>query len=222
MKNKFIALVPMKAHSERVKNKNIRDMCGKPLFYYIIETLHNCNNMGKIVVDTDSAIIKEKLRADFKDVVILDRPEKLRGGHIPMNSIIAYDLQHIKGNYFLQTHCTNPLLTPQTIDKAIELFLSLHNYDSLFSVNRIQRRCYDSKGNPINHDLKIMQRTQDLTPIYEENSCIFLFTRKSFEIGNNRIGKNPYMFEVDKEESMDIDDEFDFELVKCIMCMRKK
>lgn len=217
MKNKFIALVPMKAHSERVKNKNIRDMCGKPLFYYIIENLHKCNNIDKIVVDTDSVIIKEKLRTDFGDVVVLDRPEELRDGLTPMNSIIEHDLKQIKGDYFLQTHTTNPLLKPETIDKSIELFLKLKDHDSLFSVNRIQKRCYDSKGNPINHDLKIMLRTQDLTPVYEENSCIFLFTRKSFEIENNRIGGNPYMFEMDIEESMDIDEEFDFELVKCVI-----
>ena len=218
--DKFIALVPMKAYSERVKNKNIRDMCGKPLFYYIIETLHECNHIEKIVVDTDSEFIKEKLRTNFSEVIILDRPKELRDGHTPMNSIIAYDLKNIKGDYFLQTHATNPLLKSQTIDKAIELFLSLGGYDSLFSVNRIQKRCYDSKGKPINHDLRTMHRTQDLTPIYEENSCIFLFTRKSFELENNRIGRKPYLFEIDKRESMDIDDEFDFTLVKNIMSMK--
>lgn len=221
MKPKFTALVPMKAHSERVKNKNIRDMCGKPLFYYIIETLQKCNNVDTIVVDTDSDIIKEKLRADFGDVVVLDRPEDLRDGHTPMNSIIAHDLKHIEGDNFLQTHSTNPLLRPQTIDKAIELFLSLRGHDSLFSVNRIQKRCYDPEGRPINHDLRVMLRTQDLTPVYEENSCIFLFTRKSFELENNRIGRNPFMFEMDKEESLDIDEEFDFELVRCVIQNQK-
>ena len=67
MKNKFIALIPMKACSERVKNKNIRDICGKPLFYYIIETLHNYNNVDKIVVDTGSAactVLAEVMRRD--------------------------------------------------------------------------------------------------------------------------------------------------------------
>lgn len=217
MKPKFMALVPMKAHSERVKEKNIRDMCGKPLFYYIIETLQKCNNVDKIIVDTDSDIIKEKLITDFRDVIVLDRPQDLRDGNTPMNSIIAHDLKHIKGDYFLQTHSTNPLLLPQTIDKAIDIFLSMSEQDSLFSVNRIQKRCYDSKGKPINHDLSVMLRTQDLTPIYEENSCIFLFTRESFELENNRIGRTPYLFEISNEESMDIDEELDFELVKCMI-----
>jgi CMP-N-acetylneuraminic acid synthetase len=211
----------MKAYSERVKNKNIRDLCGKPLFYYILETLQECDNVEKIIVDTDSDIIKEKINSDFEKIIVLDRPEELRGGHVPMNSIIAHDLKHASGDYFLQTHSTNPLLKPQTIDESIELFLKRSEHDSLFSVNKILKRCYDSKGNPINHDLKIMERTQDLTPIYEENSCIFLFTRKSFELDNNRVGKTPYLFEIGKEESMDIDDEFDFELVKSLISIRK-
>lgn len=214
---KFTALVPMKAHSERVNNKNIRDMCGKPLFYYIIQTLQKCHNIDKIVVNTDSDIIKEKIRNDFPDVIILDRPEELRGDFVPMNSIIEHDLNKIEGDYFFQTHSTNPLLRPETIDKSIELLLSMSEYDSLFSVNKMQKRYFDSKCRPINHDLSVMQRSQDLDPIYEENSCIFLFTRKSFGFEKNRIGKNPYMFEIDREEAMDIDEEFDFKLVECII-----
>lgn len=220
--NKFIALVPMKANSERVKNKNIREMCGMPLFYHIIKTLQKCRNVEKIVVDTDSDVIKEKLRSDFKDIIIIDRPEHLRDGLTPMNSVIAHDLTKVEGDYFLQTHATNPLLRPETIDKAIDLFLSLQNHDSLFSVNRIQKRCYDLEGNPINHDLKVMLRTQDLPPVYEENSCIFLFTRGSFERDNNRVGRNPYLFEIDKEEAMDVDDEFDFQIVNFLIGNQEK
>lgn len=210
----------MKSHSERVKNKNTRDLCGKPLFYYILETLEKCHNISKIVVDTDSDMIKEKLSTDFKNVVILNRLSSLCGDLIPMNAIIAHDLKYVEGDYFLQTHATNPFLHQQTIDDAIRFFLSKPKYDSLFSVNKIQKRYYDLNAKPINHDLKIMLRSQDFTPLYEENSCIFLFSRKSFELENNRIGRVPYMFQINKEESIDIDDEFDFELASCLIQKR--
>jgi len=218
---KFTALVPMKAHSVRVKNKNIRKLAGQPLFYYILKTLRKCRHVSEIYVNTDSDLIKKYVRRDFENVKIIDRPEHLRGDSVPMNRIIEYDLTQIEGNYFLQTHSTNPLLKSKTIEKAMEFFLSHREYDSLFSVTRMQKRFYDSGGKPVNHDPRVLLNTQELEPLFEENSCIYLFTRKSFEAENTRIGRKPCMFEIDREESMDIDDEFDFKLAEHIMHMRK-
>jgi len=216
--DKFVALVPMKAHSERVKNKNILEIGGKPLFYYILETLEDCEYISEICVDTDSPVIKDKIKHDFRNVKIIDRPANLVSNSVSMNQIIAHDLTQVKGEHFLQTHATNPLLKPETIARAIEFFLSHKEYDSLFSVTRLQKRLYNSKGKPLNHEIGKMLNTQDLEPIYEENSCVFLFSRSSFNSnGRNRIGKKPGMFEISKEESIDIDDEFDFKLSKMLI-----
>lgn len=219
--DKFIALVPMKSHSVRVKSKNIREMAGRPLFYYILETLEKCKHISSIYVNTDSNIIKDLIRKDFKDINIIYRPENLRGDSVPMNDIINYDLSQVEGDYFIQTHSTNPLLKSKTIDEAIEFFISQRKYDSLFSVTKLQKRFYDLDGNPINHDPKKLINTQELPSLFEENSCMYIFTRKSFEANGHRIGKKPYMFEIDKIEAIDIDDEFDFELVKNIICTQK-
>ncbi|MDY6866067.1 MAG: acylneuraminate cytidylyltransferase family protein, partial [Halobacteriota archaeon] len=150
---KFIALVPMKAHSERVKNKNIRDLAGSPLYHYILNTLQKCNSISHIYVNTDSDIIKEGIHRDFKNVNVIDRPKHLRGDSISMNEIIGYDLSEVKGDYFLQTHSTNPLLKAGTIESAIDFFLTHSDYDSLFTVTRQLKRYYDLEGNPINHDM---------------------------------------------------------------------
>jgi len=213
---KFIALVPMKANSVRVRNKNIRDLSGFPLFYHIIKTLERCRNVSGIYVNTDSEIIKEQISKDFKNVNIIDRPEHLRLPAISMNEIIAYDLTKVQEDYFIQTHATNPLLKSETIDKAIEVFTSQNKHDTLFSVTKILKRFYNQKGSPINHNIKILLDTQNLEPLFEENSCIYIFTRQSFERSRNRIGINPLMYEIEKLEAVDIDDEYDFFLVKQI------
>lgn len=216
--NKFVALVPMKAHSERVRNKNIRDLHNKPLFYYILETLKKCSRISQVYVDTDSDIIKEMILSDFENVQIIDRPEYLIGDSVSMNEIIGYDLTQIDTDYFLQTHSTNPLLAVGSIENAIDLFINNKEYDSLFSVTRVLKRYYNSNVEPIHHDIDKLIKTQDLEPLFEENSCIYLFTKQSFEANKNRrIGKNPYMFEINKIESMDIDDEIDFKIVEKIM-----
>lgn len=218
--NKFIALVPMKAHSVRVKNKNIREIAGLPLFHYILKTLEKCRNISGIYVDTDSDNIKTGINGYFKEVNIIDRPAHLIGDSISMNEIIEYDISQIKGDFFLQTHSTNPLLKAETIDKAIDFYLAHPEYDSLFSVTKMLKRYYDAKGNPVNHDISKLINTQQLTPLFEENSNIYLFTRKSFEYRKNRIGKTPSMFEISKEEAIDIDDEFEFEQVETLINRR--
>ena len=129
-----------------------------------------------------------------------------------MNKIIEYDLTKSDGEYFIQTHSTNPLLKSVTIDKAIEQFFNnIQKHDSLFSVTRVQTRFYDKDINPINHNPKELKRTQDLDPYYEENSNFYIFSKSSFKSSNNeRIGNKPNFYVMNKIESIDIDDENDF------------
>jgi CMP-N-acetylneuraminic acid synthetase len=221
-KSEIIALVPMKGHSERVPGKNMRLLYGRPLFHWVIMSLQNSKYITKVIIDTDSQEIAQSALESFERVRIIDRPEAIRGDFVSMNVIIAYDLSQIEGEHFLQTHSTNPLLTIATIDKAIECyFKSLKTFDSLFSVTRHHVRLYWQDGRPINHNPKDLIPTQDLSPVYEENSNFYIFSRKSFsQSENRRIGLSSRMFEMDKLESVDIDEEQDFKLAEILLKSR--
>lgn len=212
------ALVPMKGHSERVPNKNLRSFCSKPLCHWILWSLQTSSYVKDIVVDTDSLEIVKYVQENFQEVKILDRPNEIRGDFVSMNPIIEYDLSQIEGDYFLQTHSTNPLLKRETIDNCIALYFDcLGNYDSLFTVTRHNARFYWVDGRPINHDPHEMLRTQDLPAILEENSNLYIFSRESFEqSGKRRIGLKPYMLEIDKLQAIDIDEEEDFILAELL------
>ena len=177
-----------------------------------------------IVIDTDSGDIFEDVNNNFINIRIIERPVELQGDFVEMNDIIAYDLSEIEGEYFLQTHSTNPLLTNSTINDAINIFFqNLDKYDSLFTVTRLQARYYNESGIPINHNLNELIRTQDLTPIFQENSNLYIFSKTSFKkAGNKRIGLKPYMYEMDKIEATDIDDMKDFILAEALMKTRNK
>ena len=210
---KIVALLPMRHTSERVPGKNYRSFCGKPLFHHVLNSLLNCSLISETVIDTDSDTIKEDVRKNFSNVIIVDRPEHLRDGNIPMNDVLLYDVHQIEADFYLQTHSTNPLLRTHTITNAIQLFLkSYPAYDSLFSVTGVQTRLWDSMSRAINHNPAILLRTQDLPPLYEENSCIYIFSREILESRRNRIGYRPLLFEMDRNESWDIDEELDFEI----------
>ena len=223
MGNKIAALIPMRHKSERVSEKNFRSFDGLPLYHYIISTLLECPLISEIVIDTDSPFILDDAAKNFPTVHLIKRPEHLRAGDIPMNTILLHDVTRIEADWYLQTHSTNPLLRTETITTAINTFLSkLPEYDSLFSVTRIQSRFWDAHARPVNHNPSILLRTQDLPPIFEENSNIYIFNRKNLESRSNRIGKRPLMFEIDRLEALDIDEELDFLIAEFLYKQRRK
>jgi CMP-N-acetylneuraminic acid synthetase len=135
----------------------------------------------------------------------------------PMNDVLLHDVEQIDAEFFLQTHSTNPLLRTATITRAIRRFFENYpRYDSLFSVTRLQVRLWDSLNRAVNHDPAILMRTQDLDPIFEENSCLYLFSRQGLLTHQNRIGTKPLMFEIDPLEARDIDEELDFKLAEML------
>ena len=212
------ALVPMRHHSIRVPGKNYRLLAGEPLYSYILKTLLSCPEITKIVVDTDSPIIQEGVERDFPTVQLINRPEELRGSTVPMNDVIMHDVTQIPADVYLQTHSTNPLLRPETVSRAIRKFMeSYPEHDSLFSVTPFQMRLWDASGNPVNHNPRVLLRTQDLEPLFVENSCLYIFERETFMAHGNRLGERPLMFEIDAEEALDIDNELDFAVVDCLM-----
>jgi CMP-N-acetylneuraminic acid synthetase len=139
-----------------------------------------------------------------------------------MNHVLQHDVRQIDSRFYLQTHSTNPLLKAETVSEAIERFeLEFPEKDSLFGVTRLQTRLWTPEGKPINHKPDELLRTQDLPPVYEENSCLYLFERDSFVKRRNRIGKMPSLFEVPAEEAYDIDEELDFNMVDCLVRARQ-
>lgn len=220
---RVVALVPMKAHSERVPNKNVREFAGRPLFHHILQTLEETYAVDEVVIDTDSDLIASQAKENFSKVSIVSRPPKLMGDMVSMNKIIAHDMTQVSSDIYLQTHSTNPLLSEKTISRALQQFVKSEEHDSLFSVNRLQTRLYWADGQPINHDPEQLVRTQDLPPVYEENSCLYVFTRGSFEqAGGRRIGRRPLMFATDHIESIDIDDEYTFGLAELLAMYARK
>jgi CMP-N-acetylneuraminic acid synthetase len=221
MTHKIVAIVPMRHHSQRVPGKNYRPLGGRPLFHHILNTLQKCPEIAQIAVDTDSTEVMDGLHAHFPEIRVLERPLDLRGDEVPMNEILTYDTSQVEADFYLQTHSTNPLLRPETISEAVQSFLTNYpTYDSLFSVTRWQTRLWDQLGRAINHNPAVLLQTQDLPPIYEENSCIYIFTRQTLLDRRNRLGARPMMFEIDAAEAWDIDEELDFTIVDHLLSFK--
>jgi CMP-N-acetylneuraminic acid synthetase len=217
--NQLVALLPMKAHSARVKGKNFRNFAGKPLFRWILDTLLAIPEIEKVVINTDArAILAENGLVDTDRILIRDRKPEICGDFVSMNKVLADDIEAIPSAAYLMTHTTNPLLSSASVVRALWAFdrARAAGKDSLFTVNKFQTRFYRGDCSAINHDPNNLIRTQDLEPWYEENSNLYLFTRESFASANARIGRKPVLFETPRMESADIDDQEGWDLAELI------
>lgn len=217
MDNSFItALIFMKGYSERVPRKNLREFYGKPLLYWILESIDRSNLINSVIINTDSEEIAETASKYF-DVKIHMRPDYLLSiTSNEANQILEYDVNNSQADFYLQTHSTNPLLRTETIDNSIKRFINQSECDSLMGVTELKTRLYWPDGKGINHDPKKLIKTQELPPVYEENSCIYIFSREMFLKRKQRIGENPLLFPINPIESVDIDEESDFLIAESI------
>jgi CMP-N-acetylneuraminic acid synthetase len=218
----LVALVPMRHSSERVVGKNYRVLGDRPLFHHIVSTLLAVPRIDRVVIDTDSDAIAKSAAEAFPEVQVIERPERLRGGDVPMNNVLLHDIDVVDGELYLQTHSTNPLLSSKTIGEALAAFDAAKDSDSLFTVTPLQTRLWTPDGQAINHDPNVLLRTQDLPPVMEENSCLYVFSGDLLRTRQNRIGERPLLFPLSPEEAWDIDEEIDWTVVEALYAARER
>lgn len=214
----------MKANSQRVKGKNFRPLHGRPLFRWVLDALLAVDEIDEVVINTDAReILAENGLVEGDRVRIRDRRSELCGDTVSMNLILGDDLANVNSDIYLMTHTTNPMLSPQTMRDALAAYrkaVAEGTGDSLFTVNKIQARFYRADGTAVNHDPDNLIQTQDLEPWFEENSNLYIFSRKSFATTNARIGRQPILQVMNQLEATDIDTPEDWELANAIAAMR--
>ena len=215
--NMVTAIIGLKEIYQRVPNKNFKLLNHKPLFAWVLDTLIEVGEISQILLNVDGKELISKLNdfsRNFKKIQIIEREDNLSGHNTPMTKIINSTLQFAENDTILNTHVTNPFLTKTSITKGIKLFYK--NGKPIFSANKLQSRLYDKNLKPINHNPEILQQTQDLEIIYEENSCFYIFDKKKFSKKNIRIFDNSVAYPISSIESVDIDTWEDWELAVAI------
>ena len=211
---KIVAFVPMKLKSQRLPNKMLLPLGNQLLFQHIFNTLLNV----KKEIDIDiycycsDETIKSKLPKNInflKRDTLLDRDETL-GIEIYQSFV-----NQIDADIYILCHATSPFLKEDSILEGIKKILN-ENYDSSVSVSRIQTFCwYDNKT--LNYELTNVIRTQDIKPIFYETSAFYMFKKNILTDHKRRIGFNPFLVETDRIESIDIDEQIDYDLASKIL-----
>ena len=207
-----IAIMPIKMNNERLPGKNTKILGKKPLLQYELDSLVETGLLDEISVFCSSKDIIEYLP---EKVNFVKRSEELDLPTSNFTQIFEAFMNEKDADIYVYAHATAPFITVETMRECIEAVQS-GKYDSAFCAIRLQDYLWKD-GEPLNFDASNVPRTQDLEPIYQETSGVYVFTKEVFEKYHRRIGKNPYIKEVSFKEAVDIDEAEDFRLAEVLV-----
>lgn len=206
---RIAAIMPIKMKNERCPGKNTRMLGPKPLLQHELDSLCSLNLLDSISVYCSTEDIVPFLP---KGVQFVQRPTHLDLPTSNFTQIFESYMSVCDADIYVYAHATAPFVTPQSMRECIEAVVS-GEYDSAFCAIKLQDYLWkDNK--PLNFDATNLPRTQDLEPIYQETSGVYVFTKEVFNRYHRRIGVKPYIKELSFKESIDIDTPEDFELAE--------
>jgi CMP-N-acetylneuraminic acid synthetase len=209
---KIVAIMPIKLKNERCPGKNTRILGNKPLLQFELDSLKETGLCGSIYVYCSN---KEVVPFLPEDVNFVQRQEFLDLPTSNFTQIFENFSNEIDADIYVYAHATAPFITVDTMKQCIEAVKS-GEYDSAFCAIKLQDYLWKN-GEPMNFDATNVPRTQDLEPIYQETSGIYVFTKEVFEKHRRRIGMKPFIKEVSFKESVDIDNPEDFDLAEVLV-----
>lgn len=209
---KIVAIMPIKLQNERCPGKNIKLLGNKPLLQYELDSLKSTGLCDKIFVYCSDEAVVSYLP---EDVCFLKRPKELDLPTSNFTQIFSCFANEKDADIYVYAHATAPFVTTETMIQCIKAVKS-GEYDSAFCAIKLQDYLWKN-GKPLNFDATNVPRTQDLEPIYQETSGIYVFTKNVFEKQKQRIGIKPFIKEVSFKEAVDIDNPEDFNLAEIML-----
>lgn len=209
---KVVAVMPIKLINERCPGKNIKILGNKPLLQWELDSLISTGLCNSINVFCSSPDVEKYIPSR---VFFMKRPKYLDLPTSNFSQIFSCFMEKVDSDIYVYAHATAPFITVKTMKECIEAVTS-GKYDSAFCAIKLQDYLWQ-KGEPLNFDATNLPRTQDLIPIYQETSGVYVFKKEVFEKYHRRIGINPFIKEVSFKEAVDIDNPEDFELAEALV-----
>jgi len=214
--NNIACFIPIKENSQRVKGKNLRVLGDKPLYRHILD---KCVNIfDNVFVDTDSNLIKSYCKDN--NIGVIDRIPKLLQDSANGNDLLDHWItKHPNFKYYFQIHVTSPFTSEDTIRDCVTI-LTTKEYDSVFTAYE-DKTWYWFNGKPVNYDPENFPRSQDAKGLIKETTCLYGIKKQQFINKRARVGQKPFIQLVDYQESLDIDNEQDFEYCNFLITKNK-
>lgn len=212
---KVTAVIPVRAGSRRLPNKNIAEFGNSNLLVNKINQLKQCESINEIVVSSDSEkmlemALNENVSIHRRSLEYCDEKTKTFG------EVVSHIASSVNGDHILWATCTSPLVQPEDYTNAFNAYLTglQEGFDSLMSVEPFKRYIWNETG-PLNYNLGINHvPSQELEQLYFITDGILLAPRLKMVEWNYFHGTKPLKFILDKIKCIDIDDKLDLEVAK--------
>ncbi len=216
------AFLPCRKGSERVPKKNIKPF-GKfenGLVELKLKQLLACAAIDKVILSTnDEEILTYAATIPNDKLIVHKRDDTLCSSSTSTDDLVAHALSLVPEGHILWTHVTSPFISSEQYELIIKSYFEKlqSGYDSLMTTSLIHGFLWDKEG-PINYDRSVEKwpRTQTIEPIHEINSAVFLNSAENYAALNDRIGRAPYLYPLDKIIAHDIDWPEDFIIAEAI------
>lgn len=228
MKGSITALVPCRAGSTRIKNKNIRPFADSSLLEIKLNQLLKLERVDRIILSTNDPLVQEIWEKNYKGQVDLHiRPNEFASSTCETHTLVQHFIENLDFENLLWTHTTSPFLGTESYDKIISKYWEVlsDGYDSLLTANRCQEFCFTEDGKTFNYEEKELgkwPRTQLLKPFYIVNSAVFLCSKAIMQACNDRMGKQPYFYPSNQMEGIDLDWPEDFNFAENLWKLLEK
>jgi len=221
MKNqkKIVAVIPVKEKSDRVPNKNFRpfNSRGESLLDITVNKLTKLSSIDHIYISTDKSELNLN---EGSKISIIKRDKMFCNNVVPWSDVINNVINSIPEDdesVVMWCHTTAPLF--DFYEEALIKFLQLDhiNFNSLVVVEKLKEFIIDEKGMPWNYMYGIWHKySQDLPNLYKVAGSLFINKLSEMKKTKYVINSNPYLFEIDSKFSIDIDNEWEFELAQIL------
>ncbi len=208
---KVVAYIPVKLNNQRLPGKNLLPLGDMRVCDYIFSAISAVDGIDERYVFCSDESIKEFLPAA---ITFLKRDSRLDGNQVKTMEIIHSFIERVDADIYILTHVTSPFLQSSSIETALNK-VKYEGFDSAFCVERVQSLCW-FRSKPLNYNIEDIPRTQDIDPVLVETNGFYIFRKEVATDQNCRIGKNPYIFEVNHFEAADIDTAQDYEFAELI------
>ncbi len=224
---KVLGIIPARKGSKRIIGKNIKPLCGKPLFAYTFEVAKRATALHRLIVSTnDEAVMM--LAKEYGIEVPFVRPDEFATDTATDFDWISHAVTELKKTSWCPTHVvilrpTQPLRRPEDIDEAVRKIIA-HDFDSLRSLTKVTAHPYWMKkleGDVATRfiDLGVPDerlRSQDLPPLYRLNGIVDVINVRNLQ-RNELYGQTMGYILIEEERAVDIDTELDFRYAEFLL-----
>ena len=221
-----VAIIPARGGSKGIPKKNVKELCGKPLIAYIIETALNVKELDRVIVSTEDKEIAEIAKKCGAYIPFM-RPEELARDETPTLPVLQHAVKYLeeeenyKPDIVVLLYATSPLLSEDRVSEAIRM-LKEGRFDSVLSVVEDRGHYWIVEADKYERLYpKVLRNRQFTKPLFKETGAIYLCRRELLMEKNTMVGGKIGFLKMEKEETIDIDEPLDFEIAEFFMKQRE-